>query len=67
METRSNKPNIDLDEILEELCSRVDDGNPDFSNKNHLNILVEILKENKWPISSIRFFVRNLWLQTANR
>jgi len=63
MNTHSRTANINLDEILNTLCERVEDGCPDFTNKSHVSILIDVLKEHNWTDPTIRVFVRNLWLQ----
>jgi len=55
-----------INNILEELSYRVDNGIPNFSNKEHLSILIQILKENQWSNSAIQMIVRNLWLVANN-
>lgn len=62
MATTFMSTNTNFDEILEELCMRIEDGKPNFSNKEHLKKLTEILEENNWPKNAIKVFIRNLWL-----
>jgi len=63
MNTHSREANINLNEILDKLCERLEDGCPDFTNEGHISILINVLREHNWTDPSIRVFVRNLWLQ----
>lgn len=58
MKTRTYRPNTDFDVIANELAYRV--GKPDLTKKEHLNVLIEILKEEGWSNSAITYFVRNI-------
>ena len=58
METRTNHPIVDFDAIVNELSYRV--GRPDLTKEEHLQVLINILKEAKWPNSAITYFIRNI-------
>ena len=51
-----------IDYIINELSYRVTTGKPDFTDHSHLQILVEILEEQKWPETSIVSAIRNILL-----
>ena len=51
-----------IDYIINELSYRVTTGKPDFTDHSHLQILVEILEEQRWPETSIVSAIRNILL-----
>lgn len=54
--------NNNIENILDELSVRVDGGKINLKNEDHLNILIDILKENNWPKQAIVALIRNILL-----
>ena len=59
-----NKPIVDFDIIVQELSYRLTTGQPNFNNEEHLDILIDILKECGWPEKAITAFITKLILIT---
>jgi len=51
-----------FDKIVTELSYRVSTGLPDFKNEEHLEILIDILKEHRWKDDKIVNLVKNIIL-----